>query len=224
MIRSAPRARTIQVFARAPVEGAVKTRLIPALGPAGAARLHARMVEHTLDAARGAARELAAELQLWATGEDTGGWLATQAQRRGATLRAQPDGDLGERMQAATSAALADGARVVLVGSDCPARTPQEFVEAFAALEEGHDLVLQPACDGGYTLIGLVRAAPALLTGMAWGGPMVFAETCARARAEGLRLACLPATWDVDRPEDLQRLAALGPPWAAAMREAPDGR
>lgn len=53
---------------------------------------------------------------------------------------------------------------------------------------------------------------------------MVFAETCARARAEGLRLACLPATWDVDRPEDLQRLAALGPPWAAAMREAPDGR
>jgi rSAM/selenodomain-associated transferase 1 len=215
--------RVIQVFARAPVAGEVKTRLIPALGARGAARLHARMVEHTLAVASQAACELPARLQLWTAGEDPEGWLAAQARRASASLRRQPPGDLGARMRAATGQALATGAWPVLVGSDCPARAAGDWQLAFAALHAGHDVVLQPAQDGGYTLIGLAREAPTLFEDIAWGGPDVFARTCARARSLSLRVACLPASWDVDRPADLARLAALGPWWTTALRGASPG-
>lgn len=219
-----PRSRVIQVFARAPVAGRAKTRLIPALGAQGAARLHARMVEHTLQEAAAAALALAAELQVWvADDHDPAGWLAAEAGRRGARLRAQPAGDLGARMCIALDGALDAGSRVILVGSDCPARRATDFADAFAALDAGHDGVLQPALDGGYTLIGLSRHAPALFRGIDWGTGQVHAQTCARARAQGLRLADLPPTWDVDRPEDLERLATLGPSWRAVADDAARG-
>jgi len=215
--------RVIQVFARAPVPGQAKTRLIPALGACGAARLHARMAEHVLARASEAARALGADLQLWSTGQDPRRWLAAQARQAGATLRTQPTGDLGERMLAATSSALARGARVVLVGTDCPARGAEDFIEAFAALEAGHDVVLQPTLDGGYALIGLATTEPALFHGIDWGAATVLEATRERIATCGLRLACLTATWDVDRPDDLARVAALGAGWPAALRRDASG-
>jgi rSAM/selenodomain-associated transferase 1 len=190
------------VFAKAPRPGAVKTRLIPALGAAGAARLHERLVDRTL--ATVAAAGLG-PLELCA---DPAGdpFLAARAAAHGAALAEQGSGDLGARMQRAFARVLAQAPAAILVGSDCPALTPAHLREASHALATG-DVVIGPAEDGGYVLIGLARVHPSLFEGIAWGGPEVLAQTRARLAALGWRAAELDPLWDVDRPEDLVRLA-----------------
>jgi rSAM/selenodomain-associated transferase 1 len=104
---------------------------------------------------------------------------------------------------------LARHARVLLVGSDCPGLRAAHLREALRALES-HDAVFIPAEDGGYVLVGLKRAAAAIFEGVAWGTPEVMAQTRARLAAAGLSSRELAALWDVDRPEDLERLEAAG--------------
>ncbi|MGB7542815.1 MAG: TIGR04282 family arsenosugar biosynthesis glycosyltransferase, partial [Burkholderiales bacterium] len=115
-------------------------------------------------------------------------------------------GDLGERMQRALAAALARSERAILVGSDIPALSAQYLRDADRSLAGGDDVVLGPAEDGGYVLIGLRRCDPELFREIPWGGPTVLAETRWRIARLGLRSRELPALWDVDRPEDLERL------------------
>jgi rSAM/selenodomain-associated transferase 1 len=190
------------VFAKAPRPGTVKTRLIPALGPTGATRLHERLVERTLATASAAATgpvELCGD-----PGPDS--FLAARAAAHGATLTAQGPGDLGARMHRAFARVLASARAALLVGCDCPALTPQHLRDASAALAAGYDAVLVPAADGGYVLIGLRRVHSSLFEQIRWGGPDVLADTRGRVGALGWRCSELATLWDVDRPEDLERL------------------
>jgi len=126
--------------------------------------------------------------------------------RLGASLHPQAEGDLGARMQRAFESALALSPRAILVGSDIPALSAQYLRDADRALRRGGDAVIGPAEDGGYVLIGLSRCDAALFRDIPWGGSEVLAETRRRIAALGWRVTELPALWDVDRPEDLERL------------------
>lgn len=195
------------VFARAPQPGSVKTRLIPLLGAEGASALHARLVQRAIETARAASL---GPVELHATPRIDDPFFLSCAGHYGVTVKAQADGDLGARMLSAFGRALAANARVLLAGSDCPALTAPYLRQAERALREGHDAVFGPCEDGGYALVGLRRADARLFDGIAWGGDNVMAETRARLRQLGWTWCELDMLWDVDRPEDYQRLAASG--------------
>lgn len=203
----------ILVFAKAPVAGRTKTRLIPALGAEGAARLQVALLEDALRRARAAGP---AGLELWGAGGDPEGWLSSTAARHGASLHEQCDGDLGARMQDALARATADGAPALIIGTDAPGLTTASIERAGDSLAR-HDAVIVPALDGGYVLLGLRQAPDALFTGIDWGTDRVLAATRARLRALAWRVDERPAAWDVDRPEDLDRVRALGGHWPAYL-------
>lgn len=195
------------VFARAPRPGSVKTRLIPALGAVGAAALHAKLLEHTLETVRAASF---GEVELHCDPDADDPFFRFCAGHYRVTLETQARGDLGARMLAAFECALAAHARVLLIGSDCAALTPHHLRQAERALRRGADAVLAPCEDGGYALIGLRRFDPRLFEGIAWGGHHVMAATRAHLAELGWRWRELEALWDVDRPEDYDRLVASG--------------
>lgn len=195
------------VFARAPIPGTVKTRLIPLLGADEAAALHARLVARTVETARAA---LFSRIELHGTPGIDDTFFRSCAENFAVALRAQAGGDLGARMFAAFESALAAHSRVLLVGSDCPALTAEHLRKADRSLRDGADAVLVPCEDGGYALIGLTRVDARLLDGVPWGSETVMAETRARLRMLGWRWRELETLWDVDRPEDYARLIASG--------------
>jgi len=194
----------IVVFARAPEPGKVKTRLIPALGEAGAAALHRRLVMLSLCAARDA--ELGS-VELWCAPDTRHVFFAECKRGFGVSLHSQREGDIGARMQRALETVLGRARRAILIGADVPALSAQYLRDAEHALSSAHDVVIGPAEDGGYVLIGLSRCDPELFRGIPWGGPQVLAETRRRIAALRWRSLEMPALWDVDRPEDLERLS-----------------
>jgi hypothetical protein len=202
-------ARRLIVFTRYPEPGATKTRLIPLLGAQGAADLQRRMTEHVVRESLKVQRRVTARVEVRFAGGDEAlmrHWLGD-----GMAYRVQEGAGLGERMACALADALAGGARsAVIVGSDCPAVTAELLEGAFEALERG-DLVLGPAGDGGYYLVGLRRAAPRLFDGMPWGTASVLERTLARAEELGLRTELVDALDDVDGPADLTRADAPRP-------------
>ena len=191
------------VFARAPEPGKVKTRLIPALNAAGAAELHRRLVMRCLRAARDSRL---GPVELWCAPDTSDPYFRECERRLGISLWAQGEGDLGARMQRAFESALMHAARAILIGSDIPALSAQYLRDAERALAGGDDAVIGPAEDGGYALIGLSRCDPELFRGIPWGGPEVLVQTRRRLAALSWRSSELPVLWDVDRPEDLERL------------------
>ena len=197
----------IMIFAKAPVPGRVKTRLIPALGEDGAAELQRVLIARTLRVASAAG--LGAP-ELWCAPNPDDLFLAACAERHGVSLHAQPEGDLGTRMAHALDASLASGVPGLLIGCDCPVLTAGYLREAAAALTGGSDAVFGPAEDGGYVLIGLARrpAAPLFET-ISWGTATVMRETRARLERGNWRWRELAPLWDVDRPDDLRRLGEL---------------
>lgn len=201
----------ILVFARAPIPGRTKTRLISALGPDGAADLHRALLRHMLTSAAAAAT---GPVVLWGTGDDPFGDLPALAREFGAELRNQPEGDLGTRMRAALAAALAGADGALVVGSDCPWIDADALRSAAVELSR-HDAVLGPAEDGGYVLLGARRAEPVLFADMPWGTEQVLGITRERLASLGWRWFELEERGDVDRPEDLSALRALGDHWAA---------
>lgn len=196
----------LQVFARAPVAGECKTRLIPALGAAGAAELHRNLVLRTLWTARQWREGNAgAAIELWCAPDTGDAFFGECAGRFGVTLRNQPPGDLGARMWLAMLGALRGGDVPLLIGTDCPWLAPPDVTRLHHALKD-HDCAFVAAEDGGYVAVGLARAVPELFAGVAWGSDRVMAQTRDRARRAGASLAevgCLP---DVDVPQDLARL------------------
>lgn len=205
--------RRLAIFTRFPVPGACKTRMIPALGPEGAAALQHAMTEHAFNTARETRNRIDTQLEV----RFTGGTVAQFRQWLGAeaTYTLQEEGDLGERMVATVSRAYAEGCEsTVIIGSDCPGITVDIIEQAFEALTN-HDIVLGPATDGGYYLVGLRRPVRAVFKGIQWGADSVFRQTLACTVREKLNLALLPPLDDVDRPEDLpcwqQTPSARGP-------------
>ena len=189
----------IIVFAKAPIPGEVKTRLIPVLGAAGAAALHERLVDRTLATVVAAAL---GPVELCCAPDATHPFLVSCARAHGAGLREQGSGDLGQRMHRAFARAPA----AILVGCDCPALTPDYLGAAAASLAAGNDAVLGPAEDGGYVLIALTRAERSLFERVDWGGADVLETTRERLRGLRWRWRELATLWDVDRPGDLLRL------------------
>ncbi len=197
-------AEKLIIFTRFPQAGTTKTRLIPALGATGAADLQRRLSERTVRRGRELAAIRDTALELCYDGGD-GGLIAAWLGKDLATAP-QGEGDLGERMARAFARAGQDGfQRVVLVGADCPALSVQILQTAFTALAD-HDLVLGPASDGGYYLLGLARPAPELFKNQPWGDRTLLAATLAVARSSGLSVQLLEELADIDRPEDLQHL------------------
>jgi rSAM/selenodomain-associated transferase 1 len=194
-----PPSASIAVLAKAPVPGLAKTRLIPAIGAHAAAVLQERMTEQTVTTALAAGL---GPVTLWCAPDETHASFRALAAHLPIALARQPDGDLGARMLAPLQAA--QGA-CLMIGTDCPARTAEHLRAAAAALGEA-DVVLIPAEDGGYVLIGMRAAQPDLFTGMTWGTPTVLAETRRRVAALGLNAVELPPLWDVDTELDLARM------------------
>ncbi len=195
-------AARVLIFARAPVPGRTKTRLAPALGPEGAARLHASMLLATCERICGST---SGPVELWTEGEDRSGFFSSLQARFGIGLHTQQGRDLGARMAHAAKAALQKAECVVLIGSDCPDLDGPYLQSALELLEAGNDVVLGPAEDGGYVLLGMTRFIPELFANMPWGTGSVCAETRARLAALDVSYALLKPLFDIDRPEDYRR-------------------
>ncbi len=209
---SLPVLPVLQVFARAPVPGQCKTRLIRAVGTAAAAaELHQRLVRHCLRAADAWQRATPdARVELWCAPDIDHPFFAACARDFNIALKPQTGTDLGARMWLALCGALVRGERPVLIGTDCPWLTGDSISAAFAALD-GAAAVFAPAHDGGYVLTGLARAMPELFAGIPWStGNVMTATRQAASRLNRVgrpaRLAELPALHDIDTPADLARL------------------
>jgi len=191
---------SIAILAKAPIPGFAKTRLIPAIGAHAAAVLQERLTE------RAVATAIAADVgpvTLWCAPDATHGTFVRLVTGKRITLKAQPQGDLGARISAATAAV---GGPVLVIGTDCPALTDVHLRGAADALRNGMDVIIIPAEDGGFVLIGTRSAQPSLFTDIAWGTQTVMAETRARIIALRLGLAERPPLWDLDTEADLARL------------------
>ena len=188
----------IAILAKAPIPGLTKTRLIPSIGAHAAAVLQERLTERTVATALAAA---VGPVTLWCAPDPSHPSFRELVTRHAVTLKRQPAGDLGARMLAA----MAGGGRpTLLIGSDCPAFTVDHLRAAANALHDA-DVVLIPAEDGGYVLIGARAAHPQLFAGIAWGTSTVLAETRARIAALGLKTVELEPLWDLDTENDLAR-------------------
>jgi rSAM/selenodomain-associated transferase 2/rSAM/selenodomain-associated transferase 1 len=201
---------TLQIFAKSPVAGQVKTRLARVIGDAAAARHYAEFVERTLATACAArAAGVVGRVELWCTPDVEAPAFAGWRDRYGVALHAQTGGDLGARMRNALYASLGRGSPAILVGTDCPLLDLAYLAQAVAALDD-HDAVLGPVEDGGYVLVGLHRRVDAF-AGISWSTPETMAATRAKLRSEHASWKELPVLWDVDEPADLVRWQALSP-------------
>jgi rSAM/selenodomain-associated transferase 1 len=193
-------------LARPPVAGRAKTRLIPRLGAWRAAQLQRRLTQRAVETARASF-----PVELHATSRHC------FFRRFAVTFRLQKGADLGERMHHALAAALRRHRAAILIGTDCPALTARDLRRA-ARLLCSHDVVLAPAEDGGYALIGMSKPRAGIFRNISWGEGSVLAETLSRIGESGLSCALLRTVWDVDRPEDLERLRS--PRFSSAARRA----
>ncbi len=192
----------VQVFTRAPVSGEVKTRLIPRLGAERAAEVQLTLARHALQTA------VAADIgmvELWCSPDRSHPAFAKLA-HQGIVLRNQGGGDIGTRMQRALSSALLAGDCAVLIGSDCPSLTSRDLRYAAKALQQGNDLAFVPAEDGGYVLIAAKTISSHLFDHIEWGTNRVMQQTRRRLDDLGYSWLELATRWDVDRPEDYERL------------------
>jgi rSAM/selenodomain-associated transferase 1 len=204
------------VFAKAPLPGFAKTRLATVLGPVHAARLAARLLEHAVDEA------IAADIgpvELCCTPDTAHPAFARLAARHPIALATQDSGDLGARMRNAVERVQRRHAKVVLIGTDAPALDADYLRGAARALAD-HDVVLGPAADGGYTLVGLACAPGRLFDGMAWSTDRVLAQTRQRIAELGLRHRELQMLSDVDEPIDL---AQVPEQWLRGLSDAWSG-
>jgi rSAM/selenodomain-associated transferase 1 len=196
------------IFAKAPVAGQAKTRMIPALGAQGAARLAQQLLLH---AVQQAVKVPWAALELCVS-PDTAHPAFAQAQDMAQDMgqcplswNVQGDGDLGQRMHRALVRGLSRHSAVLLMGTDAPGLTAQVLQQAAQSLQT-HDAVFVPAWDGGYALVGLRQPVLGLFEGMVWSTASVMAETRIRAHQAGLHWCELAPVHDMDEPTDLHHL------------------
>jgi hypothetical protein len=203
----------VAILARTPVPGQAKTRLIPMLGAYGAARLQRWLLHRTV------ATALAADIgpvALWCAGDPSHPDIALCHAFGPITVWRQPDGDLGARMLAAVRQSPTPAGTLV-VGTDCPALGAVQLRQAAESLR-ARDAVAFPAEDGGYVLIGMKTPARELFADVDWGSERVMTETRQRLSTLGWRWTEAANLWDVDRPEDVERLATMFPEVCDALR------
>jgi len=192
------------IFTRYPEPGKTKTRLAPALGNAGAAQIHRQMAEQTITMADSFSKEYNCSLKIFYQGaniESMENWLGCHSYHK------QCQGDLGQRLNCAFEESfLAHKKAVVAIGTDCPALGPELLFTAFQAIATT-DIVLGPATDGGYYLIGLAKQHPELFEGIAWGTESVLSQTIQKAAKISLTSTMLEPLHDIDRPEDIKYLS-----------------
>ncbi len=189
----------IVIFAKAPVPGKVKTRLIPALGAEGAAGLAKQMLFTTC---REALLARVGKVELCFGHDPT--WSGDLPS--GVVVTDQGPGHLGERLTRAASRVTAGGDGVIFIGTDCPSLDARRIANAARELES-NDAVLLPTFDGGYALVGINRFEPSIFDGIAWSTASVATDTIARFRALGWSLHIGDMLRDIDEPEDLLHLA-----------------
>jgi rSAM/selenodomain-associated transferase 1 len=193
----------VLIFAKAPYPGSVKTRLIPALGEAAVTRLYTRLLIRLVD---WVCKQTPCAVELWITPDRDHPLWQQFASRHDLSIYLQQGDDLGGRMGLAMQQALTRHRHVALIGVDCPSLTPCHLQQAFDWLADGEDAVLGPVEDGGYVLLGLNEYHKALFEGHDWGGTDVAASTRAVFSDLGWHWRELPQLWDLDRPQDLERL------------------
>jgi uncharacterized protein len=198
----------LALFAKAPIPGVVKTRLFPILDAESAAFLYEQMVIHCLATAL---KANVGPIDLWCAPSAGHSFFKKCSKKFHVELHQQVGEDLGQRMAHAFRETLEKTDFVLLMGSDCPSLTVFDLREAKRILQNGADAVLSPTEDGGYALLGLCRYEPQLFKGVSWGTAAVLEETRDRLRGLALRFHELLLRWDVDRPEDIKRLALEGP-------------
>lgn len=190
------------IFCKAPVAGQVKTRLQPVLSAEQAVAAHRQLTGLTL--VRAFQKPLC-PVQLYCA-PDTGHEFFQQcAKNYPLTLAAQRGDDLGERMLGAFKEALSQYRHAILIGCDCPSLTVDDLQQALMGLKNGKHVVIAPAEDGGYVLIGMNAPQRVLFENMPWGSPAVMTKTRQRADDASLVIDELAKQWDVDTPDDWAR-------------------
>jgi len=187
----------IVIFAKAPVPGQVKTRLIPVLGREGAAALARQML---LDTCREAMAAEAGPVELCLSG-------SIDDVPEGIELTDQGEGALGERLTRAAERVIGRGGAAMFIGTDCPELDALRLRSACSELDR-HDAVMYPTFDGGYALLGLKRYDPSIFSDIAWSTPTVAEATVGKIRALGWSLHIGGTLLDVDEPADLEQLQA----------------
>ena len=195
----------ILVFAKAPVPGYAKTRLIPALGELNAARLQRELTARTLDITT---RAGLCPVELWCAPECEDEFFTYCRTNYNISLYLQQGEDLGQRMAQALASALSRSLHALIIGTDNLDLTVSYLREAIRTLVGNKDVVIGPAADGGYVLIGANRLVPELFSNIRWSSDQVMDIT--RRRLEQLAIAWheLGVCHDIDRPEDLGYLPA----------------
>lgn len=188
----------VLVFAKAPRPGSVKTRLARSIGDAAAARVYRRMGRWVIDQLAGVQAEVTVCYDPPGARDEVRTWLGDGP----AHYWAQPDGNLGRRMAHMCDRAFKVSDRVAVIGTDAPSVDAGTVNRALAALDTA-DIVLGPAADGGYYLIGLRAHRPPLFTGMSWSTDTVLRDTEARASESGARVTFLEVQSDIDTADDL---------------------
>lgn len=196
----------IIVFAKAPLAGYAKTRLIPALGAMGAADLALRFLKQSVGQALLAGL---GPVELCCAPDERHAAFGEFAQTPGLSLTGQGEGDLGERMARAMQSGLARNDKVLLIGTDAPALDAARLRDAAAALD-AHAAVFVPTLDGGYVLVGLRKpgsdALRCIFTAMPWSTPQVMQRTREALEREGIGYAEMASVRDIDEPVDLAHL------------------
>ena len=198
--------RKLLVFAKQPVPGKVKTRLAEALGPEEAAGIYRTLGRRVVDQVRAGPFRTVVYFDPPTATDDVAAWIGSE----GLELRPQAPGDLGDRLDAAFREALGEAETAVVIGTDAPGVDAQGVDRAFCQLEVA-DVVIGPAADGGYYLLGLKSPTPELFREIPWSTSDVLPATLDRARGLGLDIAILPALEDVDTLEDYLRLEQGSP-------------
>jgi len=202
----------LAVFAKQPQRGKVKTRLQPLIGEDAALAVHNALIRYVFCNLQKASL---CQVEFWVAVPDElpiSDVLHDKVFTSICNIKdihIQIGADLGIRMAGCASAALQRADYVVLVGADCPSVDADYLRQALRHLDAGVDIVIGPAEDGGYVLLGLRKVPECLFKDVPWGSAEVLEVTRARLRQEGLAWVELEPRWDVDRPEDLARWEAL---------------
>ena len=198
-----PHARLI-IFTKAPVAGQCKSRLAAGIGDEAAAKVQDMLIHRCLDAVN---TSPLCPTELWCASDSTHPFFQSIATNYPLSLYNQQGHDLGQRMFHAMSNKPAQA--TIIIGTDCPGISRHYIKSALQVLHDGKDVVIGPAEDGGYVLLGLKQIEPRLFTNIEWGTAQVYAQTVQACQQQGLQWQPLQMLWDIDHESDLQRFNSL---------------